>query len=1221
MRIGLLYHSVIVLLLLADPVWPQSVGSSSSSISPSWTTSPFEQFVFIENKGQFDNKSGVKNKAVLYSANVGGIDVYFTGNGLTYVHGETSSTFSERKKEKLERRGKEDELRKSGIKKTQTLDMEWIGANQSPTIIAEAIQSFYYTYSDETNKTIRANACKKITCKDLYPNIDVEYILPEKGGIKYTLILHPGADPLHIKMQYNNTKGLILNSENNIVIKSEFGDFIDHAPISFFADGATIPSSFELNGNTVGFKLKTSTVQSLTTNNIQQTTIIDPWVKTPVFAGTNKAFDINYDYNGNIYVYGSFTPFKLCKINNAGVVQWIYNVPLVGGQYAQEEYGDFALDPTSGTSYILTAIGPTHYKINTLGNLVATHTPSAVNLFHMGEFWRSEFDVCTGRIVIGGGGISGTDQAGILDTNMASLNIVNVLGATDSYHDMAILAVDPLNPFSYMLAALSNINPGSFNNTMIKCPIPSLSPTSFAINSGHAFKEVGPIVFYTPTYVGDRPVGFNGMNASPCYLYTYDGQTMKRWNKNSGALVSTLTPGTTPLFSWAGISSDMFDNIYVGVQSSVKQYNTSLALVNTFPLPNTVYDVKFGNNNKLYACGNGFITQVDLVSVNDYITFSSTPAAACTCNGTATATINGCSTGFNYLWSNGQTTLNATGLCPGKYKFSASRSGTCALNNTETDSVIIGGGVSSVSITANPSNSTCDLNNGTAIAFASGGIAPYTYSWSNGQAGPTATGLKAGTYTVNVRDNSGCISVQTLTIMNSGSVSLTVTKQNLSCSGGNNGSASATATNGTPGYFYSWSNGINAQTISGLSIGIYSVTVTDANGCTSIRSTIIDPPVSINVSSTNISCNVSGSASVNVSSGVAPYTYNWSNGQTGSYISAAAAGSYTVTVRDVSGCSATQTFTLTSSSAANASFSISPNDTVCAGTTVTFTRTGSSGPQLWYSNMPYIINSGSTANISYAFLSAGTYSMSHEVTTGGCKNQITLPIIILNCTGPTVTATGSSVCMGACATINANGIGGTSPYTYTWSNGATTQSINPCPISTTTYTVTIKDTGGNTSTSTAAVTVNPTVSITTTATNITCSGASTGSATASVNSGSTPYTYSWSGGLSGSTVSGLSAGNYTVTVRDSKGCSSTSTATIISSPPLVGQFTKGTASCSGCGCKEWLMITATGGTSPYSYSWPDGYVNRYRSQMCPGAYTVNIKDKNECSINVNLTAP
>ncbi|MBI2270999.1 MAG: SBBP repeat-containing protein [Bacteroidetes bacterium] len=72
---------------------------------------------------------------------------------------------------------------------------------------------------------------------------------------------------------------------------------------------------------------------------------------------------------------------------------------------------------------------------------------------------------------------------------------------------------------------------------------------------------------------------------------------------------------------------------------------------------------------------------------------------------------------------------------------------------------------------------------------------------------------------------------------------------------------------------------------------------------------------------------------------------------------------------------------------------------------------------------------------------------------------------------------------------------------------------------------------------------------------------------------------------------------------------------------LEGQFTKGTASCTGCGCKEWILVNATGGTSPYTYLWPDGYTNRYKNQLCPGTYIINIKDKNGCSVNLNLTAP
>ncbi|MBL7892496.1 MAG: SBBP repeat-containing protein [Bacteroidia bacterium] len=138
----------------------------------------------------------------------------------------------------------------------------------------------------------------------------------------------------------------------------------------------------------------------------------------------------------------------------------------------------------------------------------------------------------------------------------------------------------------------------------------------------------------------------------------------------------------------------------------------------------------------------------------------------------------------------------------------------------------------------------------------------------------------------------------------------------------------------------------------------------------------------------------------------------------------------------------------------------------------------------------------------------------------------------------------------------------------------------------------------------------------------TCSNNANGITMANPANGTPLYTYSWApSGQTTQTATGLSQGIYTVTITDSGGCFATATATLSSPTPIIGQFNKGTANCASCGCKEWLMVTASGGTSPYSYLWPDGYVNRYKNQLCPGTYSINIKDKNGCSINVSLTAP
>ncbi|MBI2269970.1 MAG: PKD domain-containing protein [Bacteroidetes bacterium] len=308
-----------------------------------------------------------------------------------------------------------------------------------------------------------------------------------------------------------------------------------------------------------------------------------------------------------------------------------------------------------------------------------------------------------------------------------------------------------------------------------------------------------------------------------------------------------------------------------------------------------------------------------------------------------------------------------------------------------------------------------------------------------------------------------------------------------------------------------------------------------------------------------------------------------------------------------------------------ASFVANPT-TGCSNTPVSFSLTNTTcdttnTTYLWTFNGSFQGTSNIHNPKDITWTNTGTYDVSVKIMSPCDTISVTQAnyITITPC-GITATAAGSSICPGVCATAISYGSGGTNPYTYSWSTGDTSQNINPCPVSTTTYTVTIKDTGGNTATSTVVVTVNPAVTVTTSATNINCNGG-TGSASALGGSGTSPYAYNWSNGQTAQTATGLTTGNYTVTATDSKGCTATSTSAIISPPTLMGQFTKGTASCSSCGCKEWIIVTATGGTSPYNYSWSDGNTNRYKNHLCPGTYTINITDKNGCNAGVVLTAP
>jgi hypothetical protein len=448
----------------------------------------------------------------------------------------------------------------------------------------------------------------------------------------------------------------------------------------------------------------------------------------------------------------------------------------------------------------------------------------------------------------------------------------------------------------------------------------------------------------------------------------------------------------------------------------------------------------------------------------------------------------------------------------------------------------------------------------------------------------------------------------------------------------------ASGSSGTNPYTYSWSTGGTTATISvcPATTTDYTVMVTDATGKYAATTTtvIVHPPLTTNTSSTNISCTTSGNAIVTVSSGAPSFTYNWSNGfltgptsQTGSSSNnGLAAGGYTVTVTDGNGCIITKTFNITGSSPVSATFTSS---SLCVGTQVNFTNTGTPpGTGITYNWVISPITptnvSGTTTDFSYTFLTPGTYSVQHTVGDGTCTNTITQNITVINCTaGPTATATSSAVCPGSCATVTSTGSGGTGAYTYSWSTGATSKNINSCPASTTTYTVKITDAGGVTATATATVTINPAISIT--ATPILNCGTNSGSVTATTTGGSTNYTYSWSNGVTTITgsltsqISSLTSNTYSVTVTDSKGCSASSSAII--DPPFSAQYIKGTAPCSGCGCKEWIMVTPSNGRTPYTYSWPDGYDKRYLNRLCPGTYTISVTDKNGCNVNVSVNTP
>ncbi|MEO7088819.1 MAG: hypothetical protein ABIZ51_08520, partial [Bacteroidia bacterium] len=748
-----------------------------------WTINPFEAKEFVENEGQFIHNEDNKNDQILFTANVTGIKIYFNANGLTYEY-DKAPNVTEGQRDAVE----------SGKKKAQDLPqiekqffgVQWLNANPHPEVIPEEELSYYYTYpnGEKDNKTIIAKAYKKVLYKNIYPNIDIEYsfVQGDKEGIEYAIILHPGADVSKVKLEYQNAENPKLDSEGNVLMKSLFGKFIDHTPKTFYENNTSIESSFQLIGNQIGFKLGNY--------NHSKTVIIDPWTTNPALTGINSAYDLDYDNNGNIYVYGGQSPYQLKKLNAAGAIQWVAAPNSVNNTTA---YGDFAVDHVSGSSYVGEGIDYANaeiFKVNALGVQTGVYagTPNMI------EIWRMEYNSCIKEIVIGTGNTSQPYQAAILDTTLTAVTPVNVFGATSGYHDICLLAIDNNGSNCYIATTQSLLGAGAgFNNTLAKCALPALAPTAYIVNDGYAFQEIGSI-----TYAGGSTGtanGMNGMVASPNWLYMYDGAKLKRLNKATGAIVTTKTITATS-FKWGGLDVDQCDNVYLGDNTNINVYDSLLNQTGTIAASGAVYDLHLAPNNLMYACGKGFVSSYTVVAPTLTVTIARTPASGCAgCNGTATANLSGCgstSTSFNYLWSNGQTTKTATGLCPGNYTVTISSN--CEPINSDTVNITSIGGAGSVVIAPPPQ--ICVGTSGTLTASGS-----TTYSWSTGATTNSITVSPATTtsYTV-TGTSSGCTATATVTLVVSPPPTITVNSPTI-CVGTN--------VILTPGgaVTYSWSTG------------------------------------------------------------------------------------------------------------------------------------------------------------------------------------------------------------------------------------------------------------------------------------------------------------------------------------------------------------------------------------------------------------------------------
>ncbi|SFT91867.1 SprB repeat-containing protein, partial [Lishizhenia tianjinensis] len=337
------------------------------------------------------------------------------------------------------------------------------------------------------------------------------------------------------------------------------------------------------------------------------------------------------------------------------------------------------------------------------------------------------------------------------------------------------------------------------------------------------------------------------------------------------------------------------------------------------------------------SCSNSSNVNLTILSDNGFSASALTDANV-TCNGGSDGQITASATGgtapYAYAWSNTATTAIINGISAGSYSVEVTDNVGCkaSANATITEPTALNAAVSSSTDVACTGGTT-----GAATVSVTGGTAPYTYAWSNSAVNPTITGLGAGTYTVLVTDANGCTANTSVTINEPTLLtSVALVDSNVSCNGLFDGGVTATPTGGTSPYTYLWNNTATTASLNGVAAGTYTVTITDANGCTTTASATVTEPTLLSATGSvnaNVSCNAgsNGEATVNVTGGTAPYTYAWSNTATTQTITGVAAGTYTVTVTDANGCTENASVTITEPTVLSATGSVNANVSCNAG--------------------------------------------------------------------------------------------------------------------------------------------------------------------------------------------------------------------------------------------------------------------------------------------------
>jgi len=594
-----------------------------------------------------------------------------------------------------------------------------------------------------------------------------------------------------------------------------------------------------------------------------------------------------------------------------------------------------------------------------------------------------------------------------------------------------------------------------------------------------------------------------------------------------------------------------------------------------------------------------------------------------------------------YNWSNGNTSSSISNLAAGDYYCIVTDdnwqqcSDSISFTITQPDSLFAVESITSVSCFG-ALDGLIDID-----IF--GGVEPYFISWDI--ASPDTNyldSLPAGAYFYTIIDDNGCSISDTVNVLQPTLLSSTITSTNITNCSSPDGSIDITATGGFGSYYYNWDNGSITEDLNNLSAGNYIVTIYDDNNCsTSNNATIIDYISNITTSlfSNNLLCynDINGVITSVTSGADGSVTYSWSDGQTTANATNLIAGNYTLTVTDSLGCIATDSYFLTQPNNPLSSTYTQTNVSCFGGSNgsaiVNFSG-GVTDYTLFWDTLVYPLINGLSVFATTNIVPEGIYPYT-VIDANGCSHSDSITItqpdsLTLSISTDTICCYGTSTGF-ANATIN----GGAVPYTYSWSNGATTQNLTNIPSGT--YTLTVTDANNCTETLAVSIAEYDTLITTYSATDLLCFSDNNACITTNTTGGASNYTYLWSTGETTTDICNLSAGTYTCTITDGCGCTTSISVTINEPTELTSSYTQTNISCFGVNDGS-ATINFSGGTfgnapndTNYILGWDTlTYILPYPLDyfttpigVPADVYPYSVTDLNGCTIydTITITQP